>query len=213
MNISSELDSQPETSDDSHDTFSQESLTTLKILDEVATGQSVTQRDLSKKLGIALGMTNNYLKRLATLGYIQITQAERKRLHYLLTPKGIAEKSALTYRYIKRSYRFFTETKERIRKTFQTLQEQGAESVVLYKATVLTEIAVLALLDSNLKLVAIVDDEMAGKQFLGHRVERVKAVEALPFDRIVITTWEPVETVVTTLHPHGVTQEKICALQ
>jgi ribosomal protein S25 len=213
MNISSELNSQHETSDDSNEAFSQESLTTLKILDEVATGQSVTQRDLSKKLGIALGMTNNYLKRLATLGYIQITQAERKRLHYLLTPKGIAEKSALTYRYIKRSYRFFTETKERIRKTFLTLQEQGVQSVVLYKATVLTEIAVLALLDSNLKLVAIVDDDMAGKQFLGHRVERIKAVEALPFDRIVITTWEPVDTVITALRPHGVTQEKICAIQ
>jgi ribosomal protein S25 len=205
--------SQTEISDESHETFSQESLNTLKILDEVATGKAVTQRDLSKKLGIALGMTNNYLKRLAKLGYIQITQAERKRLHYLLTPKGIAEKSALTYRYIRRSYEFFTDMRQKVARSFHALEEKGVQTVVLYKATVLTEIAVLALLDSNLKLVAIVDDKMAGKQFLGHRVEPVKALGALPCDRIVITTWEPTETVVKTLSLYGVAQEKISALQ
>ena len=48
--------------------LNRESLHTLQILDEVATGKSLTQRDLSNKLGIALGMTNNYLKRLAREG-------------------------------------------------------------------------------------------------------------------------------------------------
>jgi ribosomal protein S25 len=212
MNIHQAPNSQPDISDESHETFSQESLNTLKILDEVATGKSVTQRDLSKKLGIALGMTNNYLKRLAKLGYIQITQAERKRLHYLLTPKGIAEKSALTYRYIRRSYEFFTDMRQKVARSFHALEEEGVQTVVLYKATVLTEIAVLALLDSKLKLVAIVDDKMAGKQFLGYRVEPVKALRDVPCDRIVITTWEPAETVVAQLSPYGVAQEKIFAL-
>jgi ribosomal protein S25 len=207
------LKSQPEISDENNAAFSQESLTTLKILDEVATGKSVTQRDLSKKLGIALGMTNNYLKRLAKLGYIQITQAERKRLHYLLTPKGIAEKSALTYRYIRRSYEFFTDVRQKVTRSLHALEGEGVHTVVLYKATVLTEITILSLLDTHLKLVAIVDDKMAGKQFLGYRVEPVKAVGVLPFDRIVMTTWEPAETVVKKLSSYGVAREKIFALQ
>lgn len=201
------------TKDTDKEPFARESLHTLKILDEVATGKPLTQRDLAKKLGIALGMTNNYLKRLALQGYIQIVQAGRKRLHYLLTPKGIAEKSALTYRYIKRSYQFFSEARQKLKTFFDDLEKEGIQSIVLYKATVITEIAVLVLQDTRLKLVAIVDDEMAGKRFLGHWVEPVKVLKDLTFDRIVITTEEPVEKVAEYLGDYGVAEEKICCLQ
>ena len=202
----------PGSSQPEKEALSQESFHTLKILDEVAKGKPLTQRDLSKKLGIALGMTNSYLKRLASKGYIQITQAERKRLHYLLTPKGIAEKSALTYRYIKRSYRVFTEIRERMKRFFNDLEKEGAKSVVLYKATVITEIAILSLLDTQLQLVAIVDDDMTGERFLGRKVEPVKALSDLVFDRILITTEEPAEKIAGYLCNHGVAREKVCSL-
>lgn len=210
MNIPS---SSTETTGSDKESLKRESLYTLQILDEVATGRPLTQRDLSKKLGIALGMTNNYLKRLAREGYIQSTQAERKRLHYLLTPKGIAEKSALTYQYIKRSYHFFTEARAKIGQSLSRLERDGVKSVVLYKATVLTEIAVLVLLDTNLKLVAIVDDEMAGNQFLGQKIEPMKSLSALKFDCIVNTTEEPVETVAEHLAPYGVKKDRLFSLQ
>lgn len=202
-----------ETSNTGKESLNRESLHTLQILDEVATGKPITQRALSNKLGIALGMTNNYLKRLAREGYIQSIQAERKRLHYLLTPKGIAEKSALTYRYIKRSYHFFTEAREKIGQSLSRLERDGMKSVVLYKATVLTEIVVLVLLDTNLKLVAIVDDEMAGSQFLGQKIEPMKSLFALKFDCIVNTTEEPVETVAERLAPYSVKRDKVFSLQ
>ena len=140
-------------------------------------------------------------------------QAARKRLHYLLTPKGIAEKSALTYRYIKRSYQFFTETREKIGQSLRYLENEGIRSIVLYKATVLTEMAVLVLLDTNLELMAIVDDDKAGQQFLGQKIQPVKSIKDMVFDRIVITTGESVEEVAGSLSDHGVTKEKICSLQ
>jgi len=190
--------------------LSRESLHTLQILDEVATGKPLTQRDLSRKLGVALGMTNNYLKRLAHLGYIQIVQAERKRLHYLLTPKGIAEKSALTYRYIQRSFHFFTEARQRINGFFETLSKDGVRSIVLYNANVITEIAVLVLQDSPIKLLAIVDDGMAGQKFLGYQIEPAKALRDMKFDRILITTEEPLEKILAHLGQFDIPQEKIC---
>jgi DNA-binding MarR family transcriptional regulator len=195
------------------DPLNRKSLHTLQILDEVATGKPITQRDLSDKLGIALGMTNNYLKRLAREGYIQIVQAERKRLHYLLTPKGIAEKSALTYRYIKRSYQFFTDARRKSGEFFLELEKAGVRSIVLYKATVITEIAVLVLQDSRIKLLAIVDDELAGQKFLGYPVEPVKALRGMKFDRVMITTEEAGEKVAARLGHYGVPQDKICSLQ
>ncbi|HTN44247.1 MAG TPA: winged helix-turn-helix transcriptional regulator [Nitrospiria bacterium] len=193
--------------------LNRESLHTLQILDEVATGKPLTQRDLSDKLGIALGMTNNYLKRLAREGHIQIIQAERKRLHYLLTPKGIAEKSALTYRYIKRSYQFFTVARGKLETFFLDLEKAGVRSIVLYKATVIAEIAALVLQDCPIQLLAIVDDARAGKKFLGYVLEPVKTLSDLNYDRVLVTTEETAEEVFKDLSRNGVHKEKICYLQ
>jgi len=103
---------------------------TLRILDEVAKGKSITQRDLSAKLGIALGMTNNYLKRLAHLGYIQIVEGKKRGFHYILTPLGIAKKSVLTYRYIKRSYQIYSGAREKLARFFYELEKGGGRSLV-----------------------------------------------------------------------------------
>ena len=190
-----------------------DSARTLEILDEIAKGKSITQRGLSKKLGIGLGMVNSYLNRLVQQGYIETVQAERKRLHYLLTPRGIAGKSILAYQYIKRSYHIFHEARTRIGSFFSTLEKEGVESIVLYKATVVAEIALMALQDTSLDLVAIVDDAGAGKRFLGYRVQPVDALRELEFDRILITTEESVEQVVERLKQYNVDEKSICFLQ
>ena len=202
----------PEPSESDKESLSPSSIHTLKILDEVASGRPLTQRDISQKLGIALGMTNNYLKRLARLGYIESNQAGRRRLQYFLTPKGIAEKSLLTYRYIKNSYNFFTDTRVKMSRFFGQLENEGVRAIVLYKATVVTEIAVLVLLDTNLELIAIVDDDIAGQKFLGKKIEPVKALSDLTFDRLVITTGESEESVTRQLRMHGVAAPKLCSL-
>ncbi|MGQ0695330.1 MAG: winged helix-turn-helix transcriptional regulator, partial [Nitrospiraceae bacterium] len=75
----------------------------LLLLNEVERNGSVTQRSLATKLGVALGLTNLYLKRLARKGYIKITTIPPHRIRYLLTPQGLAEKSRLTYQYMQYS--------------------------------------------------------------------------------------------------------------
>ena len=190
-----------------------DSLRTLQILDEVANGKHITQRYLSNKLGIGLGMVNSYLKRLVQQGYIQIVQAERKRLHYFLTPTGITEKSVLTYRYIKKSYQTFADARGRIKDFFSNLEKKGVKSVVLYRATVIAEISLLALQDSSLDLVAIVDENEVGGRFLGYRIQPIEALRLLSFDKLLITTEEPVEKVIKHLAQYGIKEENICSLQ
>ncbi|HBI24229.1 MAG TPA: hypothetical protein DDX84_08540 [Nitrospiraceae bacterium] len=185
----------------------------LQILEEVAEGRPVTQRDLSKKLGIGLGMVNSYLKRLAQQGYIQIGHAGKRRLYYLLTPVGIAEKSLLTYRYIIKSYQVFSDARERIGNFFAELEREGVKSIVLYKATVIAEISLLALQNSSLDLVAIVDDTGAGKRFLGYRIQPVEALQVLSFDKLLITSEDPIEKVSGHLEQYGVKRERLCSLK
>lgn len=63
-------------------------LRTLRLLTEIESDVKVTQRSLSKKLGIALGLTNAYLKRLINKGFVKIHRASANDIRYMLTPSG-----------------------------------------------------------------------------------------------------------------------------
>src|SRR4051794_23826620 len=58
----------------------------LQLLEAVEQNARVTQRTLATKLGIALGLTNIYLKRLVRKGYIKCVNVQSNRITYLLTP-------------------------------------------------------------------------------------------------------------------------------
>jgi len=77
----------------------------LKVLEAIAEDEQMTQRGLAARLGIALGLTNLYLKRLVRKGYVKCVNVQSNRVLYLITPKGIAEKSRLAYEYMARASR------------------------------------------------------------------------------------------------------------
>src|SRR3972149_44659 len=97
----------------------------LELLTEIAKGQGVTQRALAKKLGMALGLTNLYIKRLARKGYVKIVNVKRSRLKYLLTPRGIAEKARLAYQYVEYSLSYYTQLRETFRQRLSPLSLSG----------------------------------------------------------------------------------------
>src|ERR1700680_514131 len=84
----------------------------LTVLDAITQDQHITQRCLAAKLGIALGLTNTYLKRLIRKGYIKCTNLRSNRLLYLITPQGVAEKSRLTYEFMDYSLHLYREVRE-----------------------------------------------------------------------------------------------------
>src|SRR3989304_3446074 len=89
----------------------------LAILKEIERSAPLTQRGLAKRLGIALGLANLYLKRLARKGYIKVSTLPPNRIKYLLTPKGIAQKTRLTYEYINYSLHLYKHTRQVMRDT------------------------------------------------------------------------------------------------
>jgi EPS-associated MarR family transcriptional regulator len=66
----------------------------------------LTQRELAQKLGISLGGANYCLKALIDIGHIKagnFSKSPNKSIYlYLLTPKGISEKTKLTAGFLKR---------------------------------------------------------------------------------------------------------------
>ena len=79
----------------------------LKILEHIETNPDTTQADIATQLGVAVGTANWYVKRLLTKGCIKVTHLQRRRLRYLITPTGIAEKSRLTVEYMRRSFNLY----------------------------------------------------------------------------------------------------------
>lgn len=79
----------------------------LGVLSMVEGQGDVTQRNVAKHLGVALGLANSYVKRCIRKGFIKVSQAPARRYRYYLTPQGFAEKSRLTAEYLRSSFQFF----------------------------------------------------------------------------------------------------------
>ncbi|MDD5658313.1 MAG: winged helix-turn-helix transcriptional regulator [Elusimicrobia bacterium] len=101
------------------------------LIREISRRPTSTQRDLSKNLGLSLGMTNLLIRRLARKGIIKITQLDWKRTQYLLTLKGAMEKTRKTYHYTLYTWRIFRQIQENIRTALSREHAAGRKNFVL----------------------------------------------------------------------------------
>ena len=188
-------------------------LRTLKILEEIGKNQATSQRDLAKKMDISLGLVNSFLKRLTKKGYFKITNIPKNRIKYILTPQGAAEKTRLTYKYIRFSYNFYKEARQKLSKLFQDLATQGVKRVVFYGASDLAEIAYFSLQDTIIELLLVVDDVKIGEKFLKKSVADPAELGSLSFDRILITTDGSMEDVMEKILEKGIPRDKVVMLE
>lgn len=160
----------------------------LRILEEIEKDGCLSQRELSRKLNISLGLVNSFIKRLAQKGFFKITTIPRNRVAYMLTPKGFAEKTRLTYEFIQYSFRFYKRARRELKTLLGTLESEGVRKVIFYGAGDLAEIAYVSLKETRLDLVAVVDDFKAGEIFLGVTVVSPPVLKQIEYDRIIITS-------------------------
>jgi len=66
----------------------------------------ISQRELAVELGVSLGKTNYVVQELISLGWLKLGNFRRSNnklgYAYILTPRGVAEKSALAVRFLAR---------------------------------------------------------------------------------------------------------------
>ena len=116
---------------------------TLGVLSVIEGDDRATQRAISKELGIALGLTNAYLKRCVRKGFIKVRQIPANRYAYYLTPQGFAEKSRLTAEYLSISFNFFRSAREQCAELFEICETRRWNRVALAGLGDLAEIATL----------------------------------------------------------------------
>ena len=90
----------------------------FNVLRKIEKDPSSSQRDLAEKLGFSLGKLNYCLKSLKNKGLIKINnfKSSSNKLNYLyiLTPKGINEKTKLTISFMKIKFREYEELKREL---------------------------------------------------------------------------------------------------
>lgn len=167
-----------------------EGMRDLQFLEELEKNPIVSQRELSHRFGIALGVTNACLRRMARKGWIQIRDLNPRKIGYYLTPKGMLEKTRLTIHLISFRVQHYSELKKVIAGRLLEMQRHGMQRIVFYGVSDEMEVAYITLQGVSLKLVGIVeDDEKFKPQFiLGYELEPVSRISELKPDCVLITS-------------------------
>ncbi len=186
-----------------------ESRRDLKLLETLEQESTITQRTLATRLGIALGLTNLYLKRLIRKGYVKCVTVSPNRLVYSLTPKGVARKARLTYEFMKYSLDFYRDARQHLRRS---LTVGVGKRVAIYGTGDAAELVFLLLRDMGLELTAVFGPESDG-QFLGFPVRAIAGQADVPYDVLIVAVLERPAGTAKLLRQSGVPDEKVLMLR
>jgi EPS-associated MarR family transcriptional regulator len=91
----------------------------LNVLRAIYKKPKASQREMAKNLGFSLGKLNYCLKALKNKVLIKIQNFKKqpnrlKYIQYVVTPKGISERTKLTMNFMKRKFKEYDELKKEL---------------------------------------------------------------------------------------------------
>lgn len=187
----------------------QDTYKSLLLLDEISKGAPQSQRDLSKKLNIALGLVNSYIKNLISKGYITVRAIPSKRYVYYLTPTGFAEKTRLTYHHLQNFTNLYKEARRDFKELFSRLHKEGVRSVIFAGADEAAEIAYLSLQEFDIEFEGIVDNEPAGRDFFRYRIMPFERVKEINVDFVIVSSFVKRDEIYKRLIEEGISPDRI----
>lgn len=182
----------------------------LQLLEAVEEQSTITQRTLAARLGIALGLTNLYIKRLIREGYIKCVTMPPNRLVYFITPRGAARKARLALEFMKYSLDLYRDARRHVRRRLDG-RLGGRNRIAIYGTGGAAELAFLLLREIGVEPVATFD-EAGGQQFLGMPVQSIADHRTIAYDILVVALLERTQPVVDALILAGVPSEKLLLL-
>lgn len=189
-----------------------ESYRSLLLLSEIAGEEPLSQRELSRRLGIAVGLVNSYLKNLVAKGYVRVKNFPRNRYAYLLTPQGVAEKSRLAYQHLSYFTNLYTVARQDYLALFRRLEAAGVREVAFCGVDEVAEIAYLSLQETGIRLAAVLDDERVGGMFFDAEVQPLASASSLPEVVFVITSLKRMDSLYQELACRGIARRLIVSM-
>jgi FlaA1/EpsC-like NDP-sugar epimerase len=164
----------------------------LQLLEEISKDSSISQRKLSQRLGVALGVTNACLKKMVTKGLVKTKGINHKRIAYYLTPRGFSEKTKLTYHFLQYTIRYYSTLKDNISAKLAVLSQAGHKRIICYGAGEVMDVAFIILNETEREflVLGIVDDNKnkQGKRMFGFEVQHPQVIKELRPEAVLITS-------------------------
>ena len=183
----------------------------LKVLEAIAENGHTTQRGLASHVGIALGLTNLYLKRLIRKGYVKCSTMPSNRVRYLITPKGIAQKTRLTFEFMEYSLAVFREGRNHLKLMLAPYARQGGARIALWGTGEAAELAYLCLRELALEPVAVFDAAPRAP-FFGILVRSIDDTTTVSFDALIVATFSDPTSHLDDLIANGIPRERLIVL-
>ncbi|MDD3106208.1 MAG: winged helix-turn-helix transcriptional regulator [Bacilli bacterium] len=164
------------------------------ILDMIEKNPNITQREMSKAIGIAVSMINDHINEYENKGLVKRKKHSTKTVEYFVTKKGSERKKVLNIGYLNSAQHLYNSAKENIEQFLFQIQNKGFKNVLLYGAGEVCEI-LLSTLKSNPKIgvscPAIIDDDLSkkGTNVIGVKIINRSEIKDYVHDGILISSF------------------------
>jgi len=182
----------------------------LRLLSEVEETPDITQRELSNRVGVALGLTNILLRNLAQKGYVRVAQATWKRRLYTLTPEGFSHRIRLMVTYINQVLDHYQGVRQTLREQLAPLALNEESRVAIYGTSEFAELIYLGLKELSIEEIDVYDsNSIPARRFLGMPVRDLAMLQSESYDRVMVGYLKPSDAAISALVEKGVSSEQI----
>ena len=180
------------------------------MLSEVDGTPDVTQRQLSSRVGIALGLTNVLLKTLVSRGYVKVSEASWKRRLYTLTPEGFSHRLRLMTSYVHSFLDHYQNVRQTLRDQLEPLALNSESRIAICRTGQFAELVFLGLKELGIEEIDFYDETLpVSGRFLGAPVKNIHQIQSSQYDRIVIASMGLSDSLKKTLVDQGCDPEQL----
>ena len=184
------------------------------ILDLIEKDANITQREISKTIGVAVSMINSYLDMYEKDGLIRRKKHSTKTVEYFVTKKGIERRKLLNIWYLKSSHKVYLSAKDNIALFLNQVINKGFKSILLYGAGEVAEIILDIIRNDKaitLEIQAVVDDDSQkeNKSLLEKKIVNPNRINDYVHDGILVSSYTHHATIRNRLIESGYDLNKI----
>jgi len=174
------------------------------ILDLIEKNKDITQREISKTIGVAVSMVNSYLDDYEKKGLIEKKKYSTKNVEYFVTKNGIERKKVLNISYLNASLIIYKSAKENIVEFLSQIIIKGYKNILLYGAGEVAEILLQTIMiDSQIPInvLAVIDDDKSkqGKSLVNTNIIDSNHINDYEFDGILISSYTNQKSILAKL--------------
>lgn len=164
------------------------------VLDLIEKNPKITQREMSKTIGVATSMINDYIEEFERKGLIKKKKYSTKTVEYLITKKGTEKKKVLNIGYLNSTKDLYFQAKENFEKFLASVKIKGFTNILLYGAGEVAEMLLHTIMTSKtneVHVLAVIDDDpnKIGSKIGSYLIIPKESIREFDHDGILVSTY------------------------